>query len=104
MTQIDFDFSDLLDGIEEDEMLTEQQVQEVTEKITLDVQRDLIVATPKDTGRASMGWQATLPAQPYATGAVENNVPYIEQLNDGHSPQAAKLFVENVVARYDGDE
>lgn len=95
------DYSDLLDNIDEDIELTDEQVQLVSEKITLDVQSDLIVATPKDTNRASMGWQVILPSAPYQAGAVENNVPYLEELNDGRSKQAPINFIENVVARYD---
>jgi len=101
MTKMTIDFSDLLDGIDEDEQLTDEQVHQVTEKITLDVQKELIVATPKLTGKASLGWQATLPNGPYQPGAIENNVEYIGKLNDGHSKQAPANFVENVVARYD---
>ncbi len=97
------DFSEILNGLDEDMMLTEREIKEVTEKITLDVQADLIRATPKDTGTASRGWQATLPASAYDEGVVENNIPYIEALNNGHSKQAPTNFVENVVARH-GDQ
>ena len=35
----------------------------------------------------------------YPTMGVINNLPYIERLNDGHSTQAPKKFVEEVISR-----
>lgn len=94
------DLSDLTKNIAKDIALTEQQLVEYVQKTTLDVQRDLILATPVDTGTARRGWQATTPTKPYEKGTVENNVEYIGKLNDGHSKQAPANFVENVVERY----
>jgi hypothetical protein len=103
---MDIDFSDLLNNIDEDIELTEEQFLELAQKITLDVQADLVKATPVDTGRARQGWQAETPKSINENGIVENNVEYIAVLNDGSSKQAPANFVENVVARYDngGDE
>lgn len=94
------DFSDLTKNLAKDIALTEKQLVEYVEKTTLDVQRDLILATPVDEGTARRGWVATTPTKPFEPGAVENNVEYIGKLNDGHSKQAPANFVENVVARY----
>lgn len=94
------DFSDLTKNIKKDIALTEKQLVDYVVKTTLDVQRDLILATPVDEGTARRGWGATTPTKPYESGAVENNVAYIGALNDGHSKQAPANFVENVVARY----
>lgn len=94
------DFSDLLDGLEEDIALTEQQLLEYVQKTTLDAQRDLILATPVKDGTARRGWVSTTPTMPYEPGIVENNVEYIGKLNDGSSKQAPANFVENVVARF----
>lgn len=94
------DFRDLSRNIAKDIALTEKQLVEYVEKTTLDVQRDLILATPVDTGTARRGWQSTTPTKPYEPGVIENNVEYIGKLNDGHSKQAPANFVENVVARY----
>lgn len=97
---IDIDFSDLLDGIDEDIELTEEQLLQLSQKITLDVHADLVRATPVDTRRARGGWQAETPQSVDENGIVDNNVEYINKLNDGHSKQAPTNFVENVVARY----
>lgn len=94
------DFSDLIDNLDEDLRLTDEQVQDLTTKITFDVERDLKLATPVDTGRARGGWVSTAPSAPYQPGVVENNVEYIEALNNGHSQQAPANFIENVVERH----
>ncbi len=96
------DFSDLTNNIEKDMELTEQQVVEVTSKITLDVHADLVLATPVDTSRARQGWTAETPSAPYEPGIIENNVEYIGVLNDGHSPQAPAGFVETTVQKHGG--
>lgn len=101
---IKIDASDLLNNIDKDISLTEKQLVELTAKTTLDVERDLKMATPVDTGRARNGWISTAPTVPYQVGIVENNVEYIGRLNNGHSKQAPKLFVENIVNRYNGGQ
>ena len=47
-------------------------------------------ATPVDTGEARDGWHRE-------GDNIVNNVPHIEQLNEGHSPQAPAHFVEAAV-------
>ena len=46
-----------------------------------DLHRDLVSGTPVDTGRAKKGWKRT------KDGSV-NRVPYIDELDEGHSKQA----------------
>lgn len=64
-------------------------------KVATDLHAGLMLATPVDTGRARNGWQLELGAMP----VVENQVPYIGVLNDGHSKQAPALFIEAEIAR-----
>lgn len=99
-----FDASDITNNLDKDMALTEQMVLDLTAKTTLDVERDLKLATPVDTGRARNGWISTIPTIPFQPGIVENNVEYLGKLNDGHSKQAPKLFIESVVARYNGGQ
>jgi hypothetical protein len=47
-------------------------------------------ATPVDTGRAKNGWELI-------EGTIVNNVPYISELNEGHSQQASAKFVESTL-------
>ena len=49
-------------------------------------------ATPKDTGRAARGWYTY--NTPYGF-QIQNDVHYIDLLNEGHSKQAPARFVEN---------
>jgi len=96
---------------------------EVAAKLALDIDRRLVNRTPRDTGRAARNWVAsirqpitsTLPApanqgeagQAIAEAAgvlkqvkpgdvifIQNNLEYIQALNNGHSPQAPPGFVE----------
>ena len=49
------DFSDLTGNIGKDMELTEQEVVDLTAKITLDVHADVVLATPVDTNVARSG-------------------------------------------------
>ena len=55
--------------------------------------------TPVDTGKARSGWNSyTVKEFDGTIGAViENKVPYIGRLNRGHSQQAPKFFIEQVL-------
>ncbi len=89
----------------------------------------LIVQTPVDTGRAKANWivtqdtptddQKDAPSSPssatasamvdgtreiqkttaYSKTYIQNNLPYIEALNDGHSKQAPTKFVDIIVEK-----
>ena len=76
---------------------------------------DLVVATPRDTGRAANSWtvgytrsfnssgtgQARLEPQPEPRPIyLSNGVPYIVRLNEGHSRQAGPNFIENVLLNH----
>lgn len=62
-----------------------------------DIAKDLRIETPKRSGRASRSWLT----HGYRLGdtdvIIENKVPYIERLNEGHSKQAPAGFVEDVI-------
>ena len=94
-------------------------------KITLDITANLIQTTPVDTGWARANWvpsvgkmQQTTVGSADAVSAVAqtaglssvigyrrgrvfitNNVPYIEALNAGHSPQQPAGFVERGIQK-----
>ena len=86
----------------------------------------LVKTTPVDTGRAKGNWfvstgapnrsvdkerragqansqgqQVILSAEKedFPTITISNNLPYIQRLNDGHSTQAPKKFVESEIIR-----
>ena len=54
----------------------------------------LVRATPIDTGAARQGWSLQKSSNGFE---ITNNVPYIEQLNRGHSKQAPSYFIERVL-------
>lgn len=66
-----------------------------TDKMMTDLHGGLMRATPVDTGRARNGWQLQLGQDP----TIENQVPYVGKLNDGHSKQAPKMFIEAEINR-----
>lgn len=70
-------------------------IDDEAKKVATDLHAGLIRATPRDTGRAANGWQLEFGENP----VVENQVPYIGVLNDGHSDQAPPLFVEAEIDR-----
>ena len=80
----------------EKEQLKEMQKQLLAK--TFLMKADLKAQTPVDTGKARDGW--TIIPTPANAVYVDNNVPYIEALNNGHSQQAPSHFVERTALRY----
>jgi hypothetical protein len=96
-------------------------------KLVLDIEADLREQTPVDTGWAAANWIpsldipvtspvgsrdsvdvsaqqrgiATIATAPdlFRVIYITNNVPYIEALNNGHSPQAPAGYVEDILNR-----
>ena len=112
----DFDISDEL----------EDYVADALKSVALDFLRLVVLSTPRDKGHAQANWVvglntiddkmylnrsnangainrggaiiSKLKYSPSMTINVSNNLPYIRRLNNGHSDQAPKFFVE-VAAR-----
>jgi len=62
---------------------------------------NLRIVTPVDTGKARAGWDS-IPANTAfgeAIGLISNDVEYISSLNDGHSKQAPRYFIEQVLMK-----
>lgn len=101
---------------------TEKKVERTVRAVKLELFRSVILDTPVDTGRARGNWQATLDNP--ATEEIENesmsvalagvaanlgkvndvsflanNLPYIEELEDGSSKQAPAGMVRRNMAR-----
>lgn len=57
--------------------------------------------TPVDTGKARSGWynQKTKDLNGFSGATIVNNVEYISILNNGHSKQAPKYFIEQVLIK-----
>jgi hypothetical protein len=75
----------------------EQVARDVRDKIAADIYADLLRETPVDTGQARQGWQMDLIGDQQH---VQNAVPYINRLNDGHSKQAPSGFIDAIVDRH----
>lgn len=69
---------------------TKIQAIERQKKITIELKDKLVMATPIDTGNARAGWRID-------NGNLVNDVAYMSELNDGHSPQAPERFIERVI-------
>lgn len=104
----------------------EKRVKKLMRVATIEFWRQVIISTPVDTGYARYGWfisshtpsrylppdgqeKYQVPKQQdhedireYGLDDklyINNNVPYIDRLNDGYSTQAPKNFVEMAAAR-----
>ncbi|WP_201450287.1 hypothetical protein [Sphingobium yanoikuyae] len=75
----------------------EQTARDVRDKIAADIFADVVRETPVDTGQARQGWQLDLIGEQQH---IQNSVPYISRLNDGHSQQAPAGFIEAAVDRH----
>jgi hypothetical protein len=55
--------------------------------------------TPVDTGKARSGWhnEKTKDLNRFAEAKIINDVDYIDVLNKGHSKQAPRYFIEQVL-------
>ena len=99
----------------------------VQKKLALDIYRDVIAGTPVDTGRAMNNWNLSIATpdrsvteqggvvnavqtikqtgalgelaslKPFQTVWISNNLPYIMELEEGHSRQAPNGWVERAV-------
>lgn len=95
---------------------------QLCQRIALDIDQRLVLATPVKSGRARSNWlpsvarprldqvdprsdaEIVAEAQSVIAGAPEfpliylsNNLPYIQRLNDGSSKQAPAAFVETAI-------
>lgn len=61
----------------------------------------LQIVTPVDTGKARAGWKLTKlkNKEKLVEGILENPVDYISELNKGHSRQAPRYFIEQVLSK-----
>lgn len=59
------------------------------------------MVTPVDTGEARMGWknrkEKSFRKRKFMSATIINNVEHISHLNKGHSKQAPKYFIEQVL-------
>jgi hypothetical protein len=60
---------------------------------------ELRKATPVDTGEAKGGWKLEPAVSVDDIARIENAVEHIVYLNDGHSQQAPRYFVEQTLMR-----
>lgn len=57
--------------------------------------------TPVDTGRARKGWEQEKyrDRNKFVGATIKNSVEYISVLNQGHSKQAPRYFIEQVLSK-----
>lgn len=99
--------------------------QEMMRRVALDIDSALVLTTPVDTGRARSNWQVSIgksalgtvdtPVSPSeaignakselsklrdsdSSVHITNNLPYIQRLNEGWSPQQPAGFVDQAIA------
>jgi len=116
MTSLWVDVEFNLDGLGQ---IADELRDKIQRKIAFDIYSELVLTTPVDTGRARAGWamdvrQGTykppldgtayrMPMPDIPKGApwiiIYNNVEYIVPLNEGHSKQAPKRFVQRAIER-----
>lgn len=94
---IKIDLSDLIAKRAVFEKLIEDKVLEVTQKLTLDAHRNLVLASPVDEGTFHGAWTVETPSKAFENGTIENNTEYAVPLANGHSPQAPAGWIENAV-------
>jgi hypothetical protein len=92
------DFEEEMRRIEEE--VVEGISYDINERIDYAVEQ-LRIVTPVDTGEARSGWEVKH-VDPHSinqvTGELINEVDHIGPLNNGHSKQAPKLFIEQVLS------
>ncbi|WP_156348277.1 hypothetical protein [Sphingomonas sp. Leaf34] len=91
------DLSDLLNKRGLIDKVMEDKVQEVKSKIVLDVHRGAVEGSPVDTNEFRGHWEVNVPEKPFASGSITNTTPYGPYLLEGHSKQAPRGWLDNVV-------
>lgn len=94
---IRIDLSDLIGKRGKINQVIEQKVLDLTSKVTVDAHRNLVMASPVDTGNFRGAWTVETPNKAFESGTIENNTEYAGPLANGHSPQASAGWVENAV-------
>ena len=81
----------------------EREAVDELNKLVDEIVLELIQATPKETGYAASRWSrdSIFNTLKDIVG-IENDADYIRILNDGHSKQAPKYFIQQVVFRLTG--
>jgi hypothetical protein len=70
-------------------------VAKTVSSLSTNITEEIRVRTPIKSGRARRGWQN----RTGTSGAIiNNNVPYIQRLEDGYSSQARQGFVKQGIA------
>jgi hypothetical protein len=91
------DLSDLLGKRGVIQKAIEAKQVEVAAKVTLDAYRNLVTASPVDSGKFRGAWTVETPTKAFENGTIENNTEYAMPLANGHSPQAPAGWIENAV-------
>lgn len=112
-------------GPKQIENIFDRRVRQLMRMASIEFFRQVIIATPVDTGYARFGWFISTktpskylppPGDKFSVPGIEdhsqieefgindkiyitNNVPYIGRLNDGYSKQAPARFVEMAATR-----
>lgn len=69
-------------------------IKKIVDQITDDLTSELKMRTPVDTGRARDGW---IQNKGRGVNNITNSVPYIEELDKGHSDQAPDGIVNPAI-------
>lgn len=107
--------------------LIDGDISDEQKKLAYLIDAGVVLGTPRDTGRAQLNWivsqgkpdltelaepgnsgtaaQTALAqanseikkTEPYSLTYIQNNLPYIGVLNDGHSVQAGSKYIEKVI-------
>jgi len=72
----------------------DKTVSRIVREVTNDLYNELRSKTPIDTGKARRGWKVSNGSQ---KSTINNRVEYISALEDGHSKQAPKGFVNQSI-------
>jgi hypothetical protein len=91
------DLSDLMGKRGVIQKAIEAKQVEVAAKVTLDAYRNLVQASPVDSGKFRGAWTVETPTKAFENGTIENNTEYAMPLANGHSPQAPAGWIENAV-------
>lgn len=71
-----------------------KKMKQIIDDVTNDLQSELKRRTPVDTGRARDGW---IQNKGRSVNTIRNSVPYIDELEKGHSNQAPDGMVQPAI-------
>lgn len=92
-----FNLDDLADLAKATTEMVEQEVLATTQKLALDVHKNIVLGCPVDSGELRKNWTVETPTKPYENGEISNSLEYAPHVSNGTKDRAPNTYVEDAI-------